>query len=502
MFIRNRCIDVLSVAWLAIGVVVFMLGWCQWYVSLPLTLLMIGLTVKMYVKADAYESTGISVSKLLLALAIVVVMMAVCGIGGYVVQPNDHFGRNAIFTDTWRYSWPVYDKSEGLYQCYYLGFWMVPAVVGKLFHSLDIGFLAQLVWLSIGFLLLYLQICRYMGKARLSYLFFFYFFSGLKLLECIAFLPLMGDGFLKETVNVLATNGSPQVFHAGPMVQLLYDPFNQTIPLFLGMMVMINNTRSAMIPFIYALLLLYAPFPFAGLAPMVLYWWIRNTKDRPGNFCINIFNIENITALLVIALVALYLLSNINGSNKGLRPSSHWGEDIYGFVVYMMFEFLIYFVIAYKVCQDKALLWVGLISVSVMGWFQIGLHNDFCFRSNMPFIFLLCLLVMRRFYSALAGRRVRALVLACYMIGGLPAQIHPGLRLLSSYFVYTHQSQTVLNQYQNIMDVRKMYIMQQTKTRNDDLKSTFHCGSWGWMCDSFKGRPDSFFFQFIAKPVE
>jgi hypothetical protein len=58
--------------------------------------------------------------------------------------------------------------------------------------------------------------------------------------------------------------------------------------------------------------------------------------------------------------------------------------------------------------------------------------------------------------------------------------------------------QSELNHYQHFIDVRKMYVMQQTKMRNDDLKSTFHCGSWGWMCDSFKGRADSFFFKYIA----
>lgn len=464
-----------------------------------MTLLIVYVVMQFYAKGSN-ETIEVPKGKLAIAVGIVILMMMWCGIGGYVVQPNDHFGRNAIFTDTWRYSWPVYNTAENHYQCYYLAFWMVPALIGKLFHSLDVGFFAQLVWISIGFTLLWLQICRYMRKARISYLFFFYLFCGLKIFECIFYLPFFGDGgFLHSTINILSTNGSPQVFHAGPMVQLLYDPFNQTIPLFLGMILMINNSRSSILPFVYSLLLLYAPFPFAGLAPIVLYWWIKNIVANKQKVVKYIFSTENITALLIIVVITLYLLSNINGSHKGLRSSSNWGADIYGFFVYIIFEFLIYLAIGYKVCSDRTLLWIAFGSTCVFGWFQIGLHNDFCFRSNMPLIFILCLLVTKRYYAEFTGKKLKALIIACYIIGGVPAQIHSCLRLLSTYFVLTGQSQAKLNDYQHFIDVRKMYIMQQTKLRNDDLKSTFHCGKWGWMCDSFKGRADSFFFKYIAK---
>lgn len=499
MKIRYKDIDLWSLLWMAAGIVVFLLGWCRMYYALPLTALMLWVTAMWYRNNAEQGVLEVGKGKMWTAVAIVVVMMVVCGIGGYVVQPNDHFGRNAIFTDTWRYDWPVYEPSENHYQCYYLAFWMVPALVGKLFHSLDMGFLAQLLWLSIAFMLLWLQISRYMQKAQLGYLMFFYFFGGLKLLECLFYLPVFGGGnIVADTVNVLAINASPQVFHAGPMVQLLYDPFNQTIPLFLGMMLMINNSRSSIIPFVYSLLLLYAPFPFAGLAPLVLYWWVKNIMAEKQHRWRYVFSVENFTALMVIVVIALYLLSNINGSQKGLRPSDNWWADIYGFPIYLLFEYGIYMALAYKVCRDKTLLWIAFASVGIFGWFQIGLHNDFCFRSNMPLIMIVCLLVIRRYYDAATPRRIRQAIIACYIIA-LPAQIHPCLRLLSTAFVATGQPQAKLNDWQHFTDVTKMYIMQQTKMRNDGLKSTFNPGKWGWMCDSFKGKADSFFFTYIAK---
>jgi hypothetical protein len=498
---RVRTIDLLSVIWFALGIVVFLLGWCNWYCSIPITFMIVWVIWKMWFSEDTKEIVQISKRKVFFAFVIIVVLMTICGIGGYIVQPNDDFGRNAIFKDIVNYSWPVYDYGENHYQCYYLAFWLVPALFGKLFNSIDVGFFMQLLWISLGGLLLFIQICRYMGKSRLSYLFFVYFFAGLKIIECFLYLPLFGDGgIIGSTIRILATNDSPGVFHAGPIVQLFYDPFNQTVPLFLIMMYMLNNRHSSFIPFVYSLLLLYAPFPFIGLSPIVLYLFIKNIlAENKKHGHLSIFCLENFTALLILIVIGLYLSSNINGSHRGLRPTANLFADIYDYFIYIIFEFGIYIVIGYKVCRDKLLLWIALVSVCIMSWFQVGLHNDFCFRTNMPLIFILALLVVKRFYQDGAPSWIKKVIITCYIIGGLPAQIHPFLRLLSSYCIASNIPQVELNDYQHYIDVRKMYIMQQTKMRNNDLKSTFHCGSWGWMCDSFKGRADSFFFKYLVK---
>lgn len=494
-----RLINLLTLLWLSSGVILFFIGWCRWYYSVPLSCIMLYVILKSFKNDTSKGTVEIVRTKFWIACVVAVVMMAVCGIGGYVVQPNDHFGRNAIFSDTFNYSWPVYNKSENLYQCYYLAFWMVPALAGKLFNSINIGYFAQLVWISAALILLYLNICRFMGKARLSYLFFFYFFCGLKIIECLVFLPFFAhNNFLHDTILTLATNGSPQAFHAGSMVQLLYDPYNQTIPLFLGMMLIFNNCKSRMILFYYSLLLLYAPFPFAGLGPVVFVIWIENLLCIGKHKASYIFSVENITALLVLTISLLYLLSNINGSYRGWRVVDSWPVFIYGFIVYVVFEYLVYLLIGYKACRDKLVLWTAFITTCIFGWYQIGLHNDFCFRSNMPLIFILCLLVIRRYYMTETTKKIRAVIISCYVIGGLPAQIHPCLRLLSTGFIVAGQPQTVINNWQNIYDVRNMYIMQRTTTRDDGLKSTFNCGYWAWMCNSFKGSPDSFFFRYIA----
>lgn len=499
MKISIRLLDLLSLAWIALGVVVFLLGWCRWYYSVPLALLISAVIFIEYKNGDG-GYVEISKRKFCLAFAICILIMLLSGVGGYVVQSNDHYWRNAMFRDLVNYSWPVYDETTGLTKSYYIGFWMVPALLAKLFHSMELGFLMQLLWISAGFQLMFLQVCCYMGKARVSYLFFFYFFAGLKVVECLLYFPVFGGGVVGNTINALATNATPGYFHAGPMAQLLYDPFNQTIPLFLGMMLMINNRRSNILPFVFALLMLYAPLPLVGLAPLVLYWFVKNISSAAGKLRY-VFSWQNAVSLVLLAVISLYLMSNDNSGHKGLREFAGAGEAAYSYAIYIVFEFAIFMDVGYKACRDKAALWIAFACVCIFGWFQVGLHNDFCFRTNMPLIFILFLLVTKRYYMSETSRRLRNAIIICYIAAGVPAQIHPMLRWLSSACIIAGVPQEKLNDYQHFKDVRQMYVMQQTKLRNDDLPSSFRCKPEMQQFRTDVGTPRSFFFQYIAKKI-
>ena len=500
MKIKYKNINLASYLWIALSVMVFLLGWCKFYYAIPIVLLTIWTIFQQYKKEDD-TFVEISAKKFWTAFAIVFILMALCGIGGYVVQSSDNYWRNAMFRDLVNYEWPVFDEETGLTKSYYIAFWMVPAFIAKVTQSMEAGFFSQLLWLSIGAHILYLQICRYMGKVRISYIFFFYLFSGFKLAECLLYYPIFGDGnFMFSILDCLSKNNSPGSFHAGPMVQFLYDPFNQTIPLFLGMMIMINNVQSRYIPFVFSLLLLYAPLPLVGLAPLVLYWFIKNvTLEQKNNLVRSILNIENITGLLILLVSVTYLMSNNNSGHKGLRPIQNLGADIYAYILYIIFEFGILTAIGYNACKDKIALWIALISVAIFGWFQLGLHNDFCFRTNMPLIFILFLLVTKRYYMEETGKRLKNIIICWYLLAGIPAQIHPLSRWISSYYIIKGEPQSKLNEFQHFVDVNTLYVFQQTKLRNNDLQSSFLCRPDQYQFRTDVGTPDSFFFKYLAR---
>lgn len=491
----------MTLSWLTIGIVIFLLGWCTPWVSVPVTLLAVA-AVCLFGRDGDKGSVEISQRQFWTVFALCVIIMMLCGIGGYVVQSNDNYWRNAMFRDLVNYEWPVYDAATDLTKSYYIAFWMLPALIAKATGSMEAGFLTQLLWISIGFMLLFLQMCRWMGKSRVSYLFFFYFFSGLKIVECLLYLPFFGEpGWIGHTIEFVMTNGSPGDFHAGPMSQLLYDPFNQTIPLFLVMMLMINNSRSRMLPFVYSLLMLYAPFPMVGLAPLFVFWWLRNLMQETtaASRLRYVVNIPNVAALLVLAVTAVYLMSNNQSGNKGFREVTSVAASLWGFVVYLAFEFGILLAIGYKASRDRAALWVCIVATAIMAWFKIGLHNDFCFRTNMPLIFITMLLVMRRYYMTPMSRHLRYAVIAWYVAAGIPAQAHPAMRWLSSLCIVTGTPQAELNKVQHLTDVTKLYVMQQHKLRNDDLKSSFLCRPDQYQYRTDVGTKDSFFYKHLAR---
>lgn len=499
--LKGKLLDALTVGWITAGLIVFVIGWCRWYYAVPLTSLILWCLVRMYKRGEGQVVLMISARQLGIVSFTCFVLMALSGIGGYVVQSADNYWRNAMFRDLVNYSWPVYDELTGLTKSYYLAFWMIPALFAKLFHSIEIGFFCQLLWVSIGFILLFLQISRWIGKPRLSYLVFFYLFSGLKIAECLLYFPFFGEGsFLSNTIDFISTNSTPGSFHAGPIVQFLYDPFNQTIPLFLGIIWMLNNSRSKEMAFVFSLLLLYAPLPLVGLAPIVIYWMARNVQsEKQSRRTGYIFNIENITGFTILILSILYLMSNNNSGHKGLRPIVNLSADIYSFILYIIFEFAIIMAISYKACQDKIVLWIAFVSVCIFGWFQLGLHNDFCFRTNMPLIFLLCLLLMKRYYMDNTSRKLKGIIIVWIILAGIPTQIHPTLRWISSVYILSGHQQAELNKYQSIKDVTKLYVMQQRSLRNNDLQSSFRCRPDQYEFRTDVGTPSSFFFKYLAK---
>lgn len=501
MQIQHRKIHLLTLCWLSVGVMTFLLAWCHWFISIPITAAMCFIIHKFYGGLSNKDVLCISKRQFIYATIIAITMMILCGIGGYVVQSNDQYYRNSWFVDIVNYDWPIYNVKEGLYMCYYFTFWLIPALFAKLFQSIEFGFFAQLIWISVGFVLLFLEVCIYIGKVKLGILLIIYTFSGLKIIECLLYFPIFGGDTIRNTILTLSTNGSPGIFHAGPIVQLLYDPFNQTIPLFLAMILILNKRKSLFIGFIYSLVLYYAPFPFIGLAPIVIYYIIKNTNfSNIYTWLCSWFNLYNIIALLLILIIGFFYMANINASHQGIRPTNNIYADVYSFILYMIFEFFIFIYLCYSECSDKKLLWLIVLSVAFMGWFQIGEHNDFCFRTNMPLIFILCMLTIKKYYNRQTLNRIKRIIICVLLIGGIPAQIHPLLRIISTGCIVTKTDQSILNKHQSFYNVTQMYVMQQKTMRNLDFGSIFGKGQeFDWTVNSLKASPDSFFFKYLAR---
>ena len=487
---KKRTVNIFSLLWVLIGVMIFFVGWCQWYIYIPLIGMILLVVRQLYCNEKGSEKLAIGGRQFLIAILISVFVMFLCGIGGFVVQPLDHQWRNAIFRDLVNYSWPVYNSSDFTYMCYYVTFWMVPAMLAKITNSINLGFFFQLVWASIGMFLLFLQVCLYIGKVRLSTFFFIVLFGSLQVFVAFFFFlffdgPYKNTPFLLQIYNLVLDNIAIHGFLACPNMQSFHDPFNQTIPFFLLLMLIINNLRSKYIPFYYAISLMYAPFPFLAITPVVGFLFINNL--RMTTMLPDLFSLSNITAIVIIVLLILYMSSNISSGSYGLIDISNTYEQFYAFILYVVFGFGIYLYIGYEECQNKTLLWILFVTTCIMSWCRIGYGNDICFRGNMPLIWISCLLIMRKFYSTLVSKKIKIVILCCLIfssisaMGGTSMRIGKTLYLLDFPFVNRFQIFASSNSVLSIRDNSISSVM----TRDD--------------VNNFKGRSDTFFYKYIAK---
>ena len=233
--IKGKYIQLFAYAYLCIPVLQFLLGWVRPILSIPVAIAIVYCLIRNIQKTTPMQAGLFSNHrKLLLILAILFVWVVSSGIGGLVWQNRwDHMYRNAIFRDLVVYDWPVVnlagDTPRGL--CYYIGFWLPSAAVGKIF-GFSVGYLFQIVWALIGVVLAFLLISEYLGAVNFKTLLLFLFFSGLDIIPFVLYNVHFGNA--GEILSRLLQGEHLELllfqFNSSSNLTLLYWLYNQTIP--------------------------------------------------------------------------------------------------------------------------------------------------------------------------------------------------------------------------------------------------------------------------------
>ncbi|MDD3667023.1 MAG: hypothetical protein PHQ65_17315, partial [Bacteroidales bacterium] len=180
----------LIVIYIYLPIAIFLLGWVKLYISIPIVLLSGYFVFKMYQcfkTKKANEETSLTIN--LWTFAIILIFLAgICylaGWGGWAPQSNDWNKHNAIMHDMVERSWPVYYNRSGdaSMLTYYIGQYVLPAFIGKLFHSFRVAELMQFIWCYFGLVLVYIGLIRTLEVKqevkKLGVAFYLAFFSGL-----------------------------------------------------------------------------------------------------------------------------------------------------------------------------------------------------------------------------------------------------------------------------------------------------------------------------------
>ena len=141
----TKKLSVITLLYIYIPVVVFLCGFTAWYVWL-VTVLACGYSFYRIYKRykgenieGSHEGVTMSWSAIMISFVFIEIMCLVRGFWDVFEQSGDWSKHNAVLHDLVEHSWPViYTEHEKTLLTYYLGQYMLPALLGKAFSNGDV----------------------------------------------------------------------------------------------------------------------------------------------------------------------------------------------------------------------------------------------------------------------------------------------------------------------------------------------------------------------------
>jgi len=415
----DRAMYEISVVYIALPVFIFLAGWLRLIVAVPVCivfLISMFLMLRNRPEPVAWHLTKRDLGVILAAVIILAVWLLLSGMGGFSFQNLDYEDRNAIFHDLINKSWPiVYNFTpgtgvviEGLSTLpehalltYYIAFWLPGALVGKLF-----GWYAANVflyfWALTGLILIVYYIFRTLRRTSVRSVLILIFFSGLDIIGYV----LRYKGALPSPISQIEWWSG---FQYSSNTTLLFWVFNQTLVPWLAVLLLLNMKNSKSLFFMYALLLLYGPFPFLGMLPFVLWKAyqgfpvIDGTHEKlPAELFRKCFrwmwagvrralSFENIAGgITVLTIVFLYFSNNVSSGR-------YMGFNTIGqiYVAFFIFEAGLYLLLLFAYFRKQPVYWICLGSLILIPMIRVGIYQDFCMRVSIPALFMLQLMIQK-----------------------------------------------------------------------------------------------------------
>lgn len=417
--------------YIMIPIVIFLCGWCYWYIAIPGTIVFIVAFISICKNNKPIYSFNWSkkeLIKFLLVCGIIAIWVYLSGIGSYVFQNTDHLWRNAIFEFLVDFEWPVVGevlvdgelKTRGL--VYYIGFWLTAAVIGKI-GGMEIGYFSQYVWAVLGIVLFYYLVCVVRKKIEVWPLLIFVFMSGL---DIVGYLFLGNDLALLDGTSHIEWWSTYQF---SCFTTQLFWVFNQALPAWIIFMLMYLQKNNRYIVLILGCALLSSTLPFIGMIPFFVYFTCfrkyENCKWGKGdwwkNFFKDTFTFENILGGGIAGIISfIYLSGNLAGQNI---EADYGGVDIQEklmlILVFLFMEAGVYWLIIYKYQKNNPLFYIMVAWLCLCPWIQVGHAKDFCMRASIPALVVLYLMIVETIEKSFENKKyLRVCLLVILLCAG------------------------------------------------------------------------------------
>lgn len=411
--IKFYVVNIMSYVYILMPIIIFFTNWLKSYIGYSASILLIIGSI-LIIRKDGFDKNDVmefSMVPFAISCSLIIVWVAYSGLGGYFYQTGDNHYRNAIYRDLIQYDWPIIYPETDNALVYYFNFWLVPALVGKIF-GWTVGNFALYLWGLLGILLIYLNILYYLkcqkGWKLILSAIFIMVWSGENVVGIVI------SNMLHICVNSVAfgsfegwldfsRNGYDCSYLYRSNIDALCQVYNQTIVPWLAVCMVLNKPKTRIFAFIGLCALCCGPIPFIGLLPIFFALSVKEMlpEIKKHNYIYitkEIFSIPNLIASITIfPIMWIFFKTNtsFSGENGGhfIGLFVPWEAfDIWRVITLILFYFLefgIYMIFIWKKYKNDALFWTILGALILIPIFKIGSIRDFCMNASLPSLFVL-----------------------------------------------------------------------------------------------------------------
>ncbi len=450
MKLDGRSLKIQAIIYMYIPVLIFLVGYTRWYYALPTGVILIVCLIFFIRDNDLYRSDGrtalydpdeymdnvdercedveVHPAVIIVAIAAIIGVCIVTGIGGVFPQAGDWEKHNAVLRDLMQRSWPVYyDTYDHSMLTYYLGQYLVPAIAGKITGSFDVANAVMGAYCIYGLLLVYLLLIRLTKannpKKQLTTVLVMLFFCGsLCIVQMILKLIYTDRMYSLGSYHWVLVDGIMLQFRSNLVMIRWVLP--QIIVPWLAVILLIKDIKKVRY-YVLILLpsLLFGSFSFAALAVIGVAAAARGLLNQDITIK-KILSLENILLGLSLgSILFFYFLGNLQ-VDKPVNSSFRFEiYDIRQLPVYLFFcliMFGVYYLCVAPEHKGEPLFYINLAILLILPWFRMGLCNDVVMSGSIPSLFILMIMVLELLFdereSTSLGLR-KGIVIAMMLVG-------------------------------------------------------------------------------------
>ena len=411
MHLKNLSINkiyVFILGYLYLPIFIFLLGWTSIFISVPvLVFSLIAIyfaTKKIY--NENMKKTSSDFCEILIVFFIFFLFFVLVGHSDLFAQDFDWHKHHAIFNDLLNYEWPVVYKNDSMLT-YYLGQYIVPSLIGKIFHSSLVMIWSIPIWNAAGLTLVY-SVLVFLLKAetkkrKTCIVLFMLLWGGCTGVGTIVF-HLIDSGTIKLLPDSFKWIDLENVrIHFASNYDALYGAFQHVIAPWLVTCFFLGNRKHVESYLMLAIPLMFsATFAFVYFIPILVFfafWYLSKTHIK--EFIKSLFGIGNLFMIPIAGVLIIYFAGNVfseKPNNVGFELFDII-DNLLFYLIFILTEFLLYCVFLLKRNIKNPIFYIALIELIIIPFFKMGLFNDLCSRGSIPARFILMFLCIEYYFS-------------------------------------------------------------------------------------------------------